>query len=38
VQTTLAGGHAIGNELLALSLIAVATLALGFKLMKWRED
>jgi ABC-2 type transport system permease protein len=38
VQTTLAGGHAIGNELLALSVIAVATLALGFKLMKWRED
>ena len=38
VQTTLAGGHAIGNELLALSLIAVASLALGFKLMKWRED
>ena len=38
VQTTLAGGNAIGNELLALSLMAVATLALGFRLMKWRED
>ena len=38
VQTTLAGGHQIGNELIALSLMAVATLALGFKLMKWRED
>ncbi len=38
VQTTLAGGHQIGGELLALSLMAVATLALGFKLMKWRED
>ena len=37
VQTTLAGGHAIGNELLALSLMAVVTLALGFRLMKWRE-
>jgi ABC-2 type transport system permease protein len=38
VQTTLAGGHAIGEELLALGLMAVATLALGFRLMKWRED
>jgi ABC-2 type transport system permease protein len=38
VQTTLAGGHAIGNELLLLSLMAVGTLALGFRLMKWRED
>src|SRR5438132_10838551 len=38
VQTTLAGGHGIGNDLLVLSLIAVATLALGFRLMKWRED
>ncbi|HEX3558169.1 MAG TPA: ABC transporter permease [Pyrinomonadaceae bacterium] len=38
VQTTLAGGHDIGSELLALGLMAVATLALGFRLMKWRED
>ena len=38
VQTTLRGGHAIGAELLTLSLMAVATLALGFRLMKWRED
>ena len=38
LQTTLAGGHQIGGELLALSLMAVVTLALGFKLMKWRED
>src|SRR2546421_11987102 len=38
VQTTLAGGHEIGSELLALSLMAIVTLALGFKLMKWRED
>lgn len=38
VQTTLAGGHAIGEELLALGLMAVVTLALGFRLMKWRED
>ncbi len=38
LQTTLAGGHEIGGDLLALSLIAVATLAASFKLMKWRED
>jgi ABC-2 type transport system permease protein len=38
VQTTLAGGYAIGNDLLALSLITLITLALGFRLMKWRED
>src|SRR5882762_3206961 len=38
VQTTLAGGHAIGGELLALSLMAVVTLAFGFRLMQWRED
>src|SRR5437763_6685728 len=38
VQTTLAGGREIGSELLALSLMALVTLALGFKLMKWRED
>lgn len=38
LQTTLAGGHAIEEELLALGLMAVATLALGFRLMKWREE
>ena len=38
VQTTLAGGHAVGTELLVLSLMALITLSLGFKLMKWRED
>ncbi len=38
VQTTLAGGHAIGNELFALGLMAAATLALGFRLMQWREN
>jgi ABC-2 type transport system permease protein len=38
LQTTLAGGHDIGTELLALALTATATLALGFRLMKWRED
>ena len=38
VQTTLAGGHQIAGELLALALMALATLSFGFKLMKWRED
>jgi len=38
LQITLAGGSAIGTELIALSLFAVATLSLGFRLMKWRED
>src|SRR5216684_4340414 len=36
VKTTLGGGHAIGVDLLALSLMAIATLALGFRLMRWR--
>ncbi len=38
IQTTLAGGSAIAGELLALGLMAIATLALGFRLMRWRED
>ena len=38
VQTTLAGGKQIGLELLVLGAMAVVTLALGFRLMKWRED
>jgi ABC-2 type transport system permease protein len=38
IVTTLAGGYRIGTELLALSLMAVAMLALGFRLTKWRED
>ncbi len=38
VQTTLSGGQAIGGELLTLSLMAVATLGLGFRLMQWREN
>ena len=37
VKTTLGGGHAIGVDQLALSLMAIATLALGFRLMRWRE-
>ena len=38
VQTTLAGGFAIGNELVALGLMAAVTLSLGFTLMRWREE
>jgi ABC-2 type transport system permease protein len=38
VQTTIAGGHAIGTEVLALSLMAIVTLTVGFRLMRWRED
>jgi ABC-2 type transport system permease protein len=38
IVTTLAGGYRIGTELLALALMAIATLALGFRLTKWRED
>ena len=38
VQATLAGGHAIGNELFALGVTALITLSLGFRLMKWREE
>lgn len=37
VQTTLAGGFAIGNEVLALALMTIITLSLGFRLMRWRE-
>lgn len=38
VQVALGGGHAMGRELLALSVTATVTLGLGFYLMKWRED
>lgn len=38
VRITLTGGHAIGTDLLVLSLMALGTLALGFRLMRWRED
>ena len=38
VQTTLSGSHAIGKELFALSVTALITLSLGFRLMKWREE
>jgi ABC-2 type transport system permease protein len=38
VETTLEGGRQIGAELAALSLMTVAALALGFRLMRWREE
>jgi ABC-2 type transport system permease protein len=38
VQTTLAGGHQIGGEMIALGLMAIVSLTLGFRLTKWRED
>jgi ABC-2 type transport system permease protein len=37
VRTTLSGGHEIGGDVLALGIMAIATLALGFKMTKWRE-
>lgn len=37
VQTTLAGGLAVRNELVALALMSVITLSLGFRLVRWRE-
>src|SRR6267142_1491989 len=38
VETTLTGGYQVGRPLLALGLMAIATLTLGFRLTKWRED
>jgi ABC-2 type transport system permease protein len=38
VETTLVGGYRVGGELLALGLMAFITLALSFRLTKWRED
>lgn len=38
VRTTLAGGHDVSTELFALALTATVTLAIGFRLMRWRED
>ena len=38
VQTTLAGGRDFFAPALALALTAVVTLAIGLRLMKWRED
>ncbi|HKC64411.1 MAG TPA: ABC transporter permease [Pyrinomonadaceae bacterium] len=38
VQTALKGNFQAGTELLALALMAIATLSLSFRLMRWRED
>jgi ABC-2 type transport system permease protein len=38
VQTTLLGGSAVGLDLLTLAVMAAATLAVGFRVMRWRED
>lgn len=38
VQASLAGNFQPGAEILALALMALATLSLGFRLMRWRED
>ena len=38
VETTLAGNHAIGTEVIVLGLMAVVTLSFGFRLTKWREN
>ena len=38
VETALSGGYQVSGPLLALGLMAVATLTLGFRLTKWRED
>ena len=37
-ETTLAGGHAVGTDVVVLGLMAVLTLGLGFRLTKWREN
>ena len=38
VRTTLTGGYQIGSDALVLGVMAVVTLALGFKMTKWRES
>ena len=38
VETTLAGSYRVGSELIVLCLMAAVTLALGFRLTKWRQD
>src|SRR5216683_3313704 len=36
LQTTLTGGYQVSSELVALGLMALATLSLGFRLTRWR--
>src|SRR2546423_1718885 len=38
VQTSLTGNFQSGTELLVLALMALVTLSLGFRLMRWREE
>lgn len=38
VRTTLTGGYQIGSDALVLGVMAVVTLALGFKMTRWRES
>ena len=38
VSATLAGGHAVGADLLTLAVMAIVTLSVGFQVMRWRED
>jgi len=38
VQTTLIGGSGVGMDLLALAVMAMITLAIGFRVMRWQED
>ncbi|MGH9411767.1 MAG: ABC transporter permease [Vicinamibacterales bacterium] len=38
VQVALAGGTAVGSDLLALAGLAVVSLSVGFRVMRWRED
>lgn len=38
VETTLIGEYQVGGSLLALGLMAIVTLTLGFRMTKWRED
>jgi ABC-2 type transport system permease protein len=38
VQTSLGSGFQVGGELLSLALMALVSLSLGFRLMRWRED
>ena len=38
IQTTLAGGHAIGIQMLTLGITAFVVLGFGFRVMRWREE
>jgi ABC-2 type transport system permease protein len=38
VQATLLGGSGVGNDLLALAVMAVITLSIGFRVMRWQEE